>query len=97
MPIIQVRSDRSVVLSFRRRRQFVDVFVSADQPVQTFAVDSDGLNEFNEGKTFGRIGGIARRQHEHRFDVDANQVGGWHLIIYNPNDTNTSVFYEVTT
>jgi hypothetical protein len=96
MGIQHVGAESALTLSFRPPQSGeVRVFVSAEEPVQTYVVNHANLRRFRRGEPFYTVAGYARRQREHRFNAQIAQPRRWYLIIYNPNDVEVAFYCQV--
>lgn len=100
MPTTLLRPDTHLRIRYPvPHRGLIEYNVEADQPVDTFVLDRNGLMEFLDGKDdyiYSYYGGFTNR-YKHHQEIKLPFRGWWYLIIRNPNKKESvAVHYEVS-
>ncbi len=98
MKKVTVRSGGLFTVKYKvPRKRVVEFKVIGNEPVNTYVVDDAQLKKLRSGDDYTAYGGFDKKRFHQQvlelFDLDSGD--SWYLGIYNPNDEDTDVYYEV--
>lgn len=79
------------------RGKVVEFKVIGNDPVNSYVFDDDDLANMKAGRAFSSYGGFEGRTFHHQVLELFNLKRGerWYLAVYNPNKSETDIYYEV--
>ena len=96
MPTLTLKRHHSVRVEIEafEKNPYVDYEVESEQLVKTYILDEDGLEDYRNNKTFNSYNNkIKGRYNSERIRVPYK--GYYYLVIYNPNDNDVAIHYEL--
>jgi hypothetical protein len=96
MPVKLLNPDTHIVIKYpaRTRKRRIEFDVEGDDPVTTYVVDQDGLDQFYAGEDIDAFGGFHRRR-KHNDEVTIPPNTPWYLVIMNEEQHPVAVSYDV--
>lgn len=99
MPPLSLAPNTHIRLRFTvPRNKRVGFRVEAEDPVETYVFDGDGLREFyHDGLTDSSVGGFSRPRRIHDQEITVPFRGHGYLVILNPTDHHVGINYDLFT
>src|SRR5690242_936267 len=97
MPVELLEPDTHIAIRYpATRKRRIAFNVEANDPVTTYIVDKDGLDQFYAGEDIEAFGGFHRRRTHYDDDVRIPPNKPWYLVIMNKEDHPVAVSYDVS-